>query len=206
MTAIRTRPCEAEAIRSARGAACTVRQQRWVLAATIIGSSMAFVDGTIVNVALPAIQRDLDATASDMQWVVESYALFLAALLLVGGSLGDHYGRRRIFMIGVALFAAASASAQQIQFAEPIQLDVGTSSGSFEAYGRRFSLALGDNERVLAKLPAQRKQELQRYRLMRGTLDGQPGSWVRLTESAAGIEAPGRPTIGFAPADFNTMS
>ena len=83
--------------------------KRWILAATIIGSSMAFVDGTIVNVALPAIQRDLDATASDMQWVVESYALFLAALLLVGGSLGDHYGRRRIFMIGVAIFAAASA-------------------------------------------------------------------------------------------------
>ncbi|MEO8003729.1 MAG: MFS transporter [Betaproteobacteria bacterium] len=83
--------------------------KRWILAATIIGSSMAFIDGTIVNVALPAIQRDLDATASDMQWVVESYALFLAALLLVGGSLGDHFGRRRIFMIGVALFAAASA-------------------------------------------------------------------------------------------------
>lgn len=82
--------------------------KRWVLAATIIGSSMAFVDGTIVNVALPAIQRDLDATASDMQWVVESYALFLAALLLVGGALGDHFGRRRIFMIGIALFAMAS--------------------------------------------------------------------------------------------------
>ncbi|HET9475051.1 MAG TPA: M12 family metallo-peptidase [Steroidobacteraceae bacterium] len=83
---------------------------------------------------------------------------------------------------------AATANAQQIQFAEPVQLDVGTSSASFEAYGRQFSLALGDNERVLEKLPAQRKQELQRYRLMRGTLQGQPGSWVRLTESAAGIE------------------
>ncbi len=83
---------------------------------------------------------------------------------------------------------AATANAQQIQFAEPIQLDVDASSAVFEAYGRRFSLALGDNQRVLEKLPAQRKQELQRYRLMRGTLDGQPGSWVRLTESAAGIE------------------
>ena len=83
---------------------------------------------------------------------------------------------------------AATANAQQIQFAEPIQLDVGASSAVFEAYGRRFSLALGDNQRVLEKLPAQRKQQLQRYRLMRGTLDGQPGSWVRLTESAAGIE------------------
>jgi EmrB/QacA subfamily drug resistance transporter len=68
-----------------------------------------FIDGTIVNVALPAIQQDLHATASEMQWVVESYTLFLASLLLVGGSLGDHFGRRRIFMIGVAIFAVASA-------------------------------------------------------------------------------------------------
>jgi EmrB/QacA subfamily drug resistance transporter len=82
--------------------------KRWVLVATILGSSMAFVDGTIVNVALPSIQSDLSATASQMQWVVESYALFLASLLLVGGALGDHFGRRRIFLIGVALFAAAS--------------------------------------------------------------------------------------------------
>lgn len=82
--------------------------KRWVLVATIIGSSMAFVDGTIVNVALPSIQYDLRATASELQWVVESYALFLASLLLVGGALGDHFGRRRIFMTGVAIFAAAS--------------------------------------------------------------------------------------------------
>jgi MFS family permease len=82
--------------------------KRWVLVATIIGSSMAFVDGTIVNVALPSIQYDLRATASELQWVVESYALFLASLLLIGGALGDHFGRRRIFMTGVAIFAAAS--------------------------------------------------------------------------------------------------
>ncbi|MDB6001294.1 MAG: transporter [Rhizobacter sp.] len=69
---------------------------------------MAFIDGTVVNVALPAIQRDLHATASAAQWVVESYALFLAALLLVGGALGDRFGRRRIFAIGVALFALSS--------------------------------------------------------------------------------------------------
>lgn len=87
---------------------CAPSVKRWVLAATIIGSSMAFVDGTIVNVALPSIQHDLRATASEVQWVVESYALFLASLLLVGGALGDHFGRRRIFMIGVAIFAAAS--------------------------------------------------------------------------------------------------
>ncbi|MBA2674409.1 MAG: MFS transporter, partial [Ramlibacter sp.] len=70
---------------------------------------MAFLDGTIVNVALPAIQRDLGADAAQAQWVIESYALFLAALLLVGGALGDHYGRRRVFMAGVALFTAAAA-------------------------------------------------------------------------------------------------
>src|SRR5262250_680838 len=82
---------------------CSQAARRWVLVAAIVGSSMAFVDGTVVNVALPAIQRDFNATASDAQWVVESYALFLAALLLVGGSLGDHYGRRRIFALGVAV-------------------------------------------------------------------------------------------------------
>jgi EmrB/QacA subfamily drug resistance transporter len=71
---------------------------------------MAFIDGTVVNVALPALQTNLNATAVDMQWVIESYALLLSALLLIGGSLGDHYGRRRVFLIGVALFASASAA------------------------------------------------------------------------------------------------
>jgi EmrB/QacA subfamily drug resistance transporter len=83
---------------------------RWILAATILASSMAFIDGTVVNVALPFLQQELQATAIGVQWVVESYSLFLAALLLVGGSLGDHYGRRRIFVIGVFIFAAASAA------------------------------------------------------------------------------------------------
>jgi EmrB/QacA subfamily drug resistance transporter len=80
----------------------------WVLAATILGSSMVFIDGTVVNVALPALQTALNATVTDVQWVVEAYALFLAALLLVGGSLGDLYGRRRVFLVGVVLFAGAS--------------------------------------------------------------------------------------------------
>ena len=71
---------------------------------------MAFIDGTVVNVALPALQTSLNATAVDMQWVIESYSLLLSAFLLVGGSLGDHYGRRRVFLIGIALFAAASAA------------------------------------------------------------------------------------------------
>src|SRR6267378_3754814 len=76
----------------------------WVLAAAILGSSMAFIDGTVVNVALPAIQTSLHATLRDVQWVVESYGLLLAALLLTGGALGDIYGRRKVFAIGVALF------------------------------------------------------------------------------------------------------
>ena len=82
---------------------------RWVLAATILASSMAFIDGTVVNVALPFLQTNLNATAIGIQWVVEAYSLFLSALLLVGGSLGDRYGRRRIFNIGVVIFAIASA-------------------------------------------------------------------------------------------------
>ncbi|HKC23166.1 MAG TPA: MFS transporter, partial [Thermoanaerobaculia bacterium] len=80
-----------------------------MLAATILGSSMAFIDGTVVNVALPALQSSLHATIGDVQWVVESYALLLSALLLTGGALGDLYSRRKVFAIGVALFALASA-------------------------------------------------------------------------------------------------
>src|SRR4026207_1460870 len=82
---------------------------RWILAATILASSMAFIDGTVVNVALPFLQTNLNATAIGIQWVVEAYSLFLSALLLVGGTLGDRYGRRRIFNVGVVIFAAASA-------------------------------------------------------------------------------------------------
>jgi EmrB/QacA subfamily drug resistance transporter len=81
----------------------------WVLVATILGSSMAFIDGTVVNVALPALQSSLHATVSDVQWIVESYALLLASLLLVGGSLGDIFGRRKIYIVGVVLFTSGSA-------------------------------------------------------------------------------------------------
>jgi len=76
--------------------------------ATILGSSMAFIDGTVVNVALPALQSSLGANISQVQWVVESYTLFLAALILLGGSLGDLYSRRKIFATGVILFTVAS--------------------------------------------------------------------------------------------------
>jgi EmrB/QacA subfamily drug resistance transporter len=102
-------PCDEAAIRHGRaGQPCSEPARRWVLACAILGSSMAFIDGTVVNVALPAIQRDLDATVYELQWVVEGYALLLAALLLLGGSLGDRHGRRRVFAIGVAVFGAAS--------------------------------------------------------------------------------------------------
>jgi EmrB/QacA subfamily drug resistance transporter len=82
---------------------------RWTLVATILGSSMAFIDGTVVNVALPAIQQSTHATLADLQWVVESYALFLSSLLLLGGALGDVYGRRLLYAIGITVFAGASA-------------------------------------------------------------------------------------------------
>ena len=81
---------------------------RWTLAATILGSSMTFVDATVVNVALPALQADLHATITDVQWVIEAYALFLGALILVGGAMGDQFGRKRVFLSGVMFFTAAS--------------------------------------------------------------------------------------------------
>ena len=83
-------------------------RQRWTLVATILASAMTFIDGTVVNVALPALQKDLSATITDVQWVIEAYALFLGALILIGGSLGDQFGRKRIFLIGVVWFTAAS--------------------------------------------------------------------------------------------------
>ncbi len=81
---------------------------RWVLLATVLGSSLAFIDSTVVNIALPDIGRDLEADAAGLQWTINGYALSLAALILLGGSLGDRYGRKRVFQIGVAWFAGAS--------------------------------------------------------------------------------------------------
>jgi EmrB/QacA subfamily drug resistance transporter len=106
-------PCDAGAIlhpaaRAATAAPSSAAGRRWTMLAAILGSGMAFADGTVVNVALPALQRTLGATAAEVQWVIEAYALLLSALLLVGGALGDRYGRRRIFMFGVAIFSAAS--------------------------------------------------------------------------------------------------
>src|SRR6266702_1437373 len=110
MANIFKQPCDEGVVLSSPAAVpCTREAEPWILAATILGSSMAFIDGTAVNVALPALQQSLGATVIDVQWVVESYSLLLSALLLMGGSLGDYYGRRRIFIAGVAIFSLASA-------------------------------------------------------------------------------------------------
>src|SRR5262249_22715161 len=82
--------------------------RRWTLVATILGSSLTFIDATVVNVALPPLQKDLNATITGVEWVIEAYALLLGALILVGGSLGDQFGRRRVFLAGVWLFTLAS--------------------------------------------------------------------------------------------------
>jgi EmrB/QacA subfamily drug resistance transporter len=81
---------------------------RWVIAAAVLGSGVAFLDGTVVNAALPAISRDLDANLGDLQWVLTGYLLTLGSLLVLGGSLGDRYGRRKIFVIGLVAFALTS--------------------------------------------------------------------------------------------------
>lgn len=102
-------PCDSAVILSGTVAVpCAASSRHWTLVAAIIGSGLAFIDGTVVNVALPSIQRELGASTAGAQWVMESYSLFLASLLLVGGALGDRFGRRRMFMLGVALFALAS--------------------------------------------------------------------------------------------------
>lgn len=97
-------------VRESDGAvsAHTNADQRRVLVVAILGSTMAFLDGSVVNVVLPVLQRELVATAAEMQWIVEAYALFLAALVLVGGALGDRYGRKKMFLYGASIFAASS--------------------------------------------------------------------------------------------------
>jgi MFS family permease len=104
-------PCDEGVIRAAAETpGCAERAWRWVLAATILGSSMAFIDGSVVTVALPAIQADLATSVAGAQWVVNAYMLMLGALILVGGSAGDRFGRRRVFALGVAIFTAASVA------------------------------------------------------------------------------------------------
>jgi EmrB/QacA subfamily drug resistance transporter len=100
-------PCAG--VHTGPAAPCAPENRKWVLVATILGSALAFMDGSVVNVALPALQAAFHATGGGIQWVVQGYALFGAALLLLGGAIGDHYGRRRTYVWGVALFALASA-------------------------------------------------------------------------------------------------
>lgn len=102
-------PCDEAVVRSQPDVTdCGQAAGRWVLAAAILGSSITFIDGTVVNVVLPVLQSELGASVAEAQWIVESYALMLAALILAGGSLGDRLGRRRVFSAGVLLFALAS--------------------------------------------------------------------------------------------------
>jgi len=104
-----TRPAIGPAIGPATGVQMGTAAGRWVVAAAVLGSGVAFLDSTVVNAALPAIARDLGADLGDLQWVVTGYLLTLGSLLVLGGSLGDRYGRRRVFVIGLAAFAATSA-------------------------------------------------------------------------------------------------
>src|SRR6516164_2281129 len=83
---------------------------RWVVGATVLGSGIAMLDATVVSIALPRIGKDFNVGVAGLQWVVTAYTLTLAAFLLLGGTLGDRYGRRRVFMVGVAWFAVASAA------------------------------------------------------------------------------------------------
>jgi len=103
-------PCEAGVIRAAPvfDADLSQRRKRLTLTATIFGSSMAFVDGSVVNIALPAIQHALHAAAATTQWMVNAYLLLLGAMVLIGGAAADLYGRRRIFLLGIAVFTAAA--------------------------------------------------------------------------------------------------
>ena len=104
----KARPCDEAVIRSVTAAAPSQRQKAWILAVSVLTSTMAITDESVVNVALPDIQRDLDTTLPAMQWVVNAYILCLSALLLIGGAAADRFGRRFMFLVGIGIFAAAS--------------------------------------------------------------------------------------------------
>jgi EmrB/QacA subfamily drug resistance transporter len=109
MTGIRL-PCDEGLVHTAlESPQCSEATGRAVLVATILASSMTFIDGSVVNVALPVLRATLRASPGEAQWIIESYMLFLSSLLLVGGALGDRWGRRRMFVIGTVIFAGASA-------------------------------------------------------------------------------------------------
>src|SRR5437773_986629 len=102
MTATLPAPCDRASASAKRGV--ETRHPQWTLVATILASSLAFIDGSVVNVALPAIGQSYDASAADLQWMINAYLLPLSALLLLGGAAGDHYGCRRLLLAGIAIF------------------------------------------------------------------------------------------------------
>src|SRR5271166_5122201 len=101
-------PCPCDAARAAAQRSHGARHPQWTLFAAILASSLAFVDGSVVNVALPSIARSFDSTPAELQWTINAYLLPLSALLLLGGAAGDRFGCRRILQLGIGLFLAAS--------------------------------------------------------------------------------------------------
>jgi MFS family permease len=105
----KTAPCDDGAIRATPAAGnCVPSARPWVLVCTILASAIAYIDASVVNVALPVIERELVTSVAIIQWLVNAYTLCLAALLLIGGAAADRFGRRKMFVIGVSVFAAAS--------------------------------------------------------------------------------------------------
>src|SRR5262249_9181375 len=128
MTSPRTSPCDEAAIRATPVAPeCLAASKPWVLVVTILASTMAYIDESVVNIALPAIERDLGVPAAVIQWLVNAYTLSLSAFLLIGGAAGDPFGRPRVFILGPAIFAAAwlwgglAPSAAQLLVARAVQ-------------------------------------------------------------------------------------
>src|SRR5579884_84549 len=107
---VRTVACHHRLVGDEAGLLLKSARGRWTLAATVMASGMAFIDSTVVNVAVPRIGTDFHVGLADLQWTVIGYTLTLSAFLLLGGALGDRYGRRRLFVIGIAWFTAASAA------------------------------------------------------------------------------------------------
>ena len=115
MLSIASPPCDTGVIHGAPDTpGCSSRAKPWVLAVTVLGSSIASIEASVINVALPAIQKSLDASVGEMQWIASVYTLFLAALTLAAGAAGDRYGRRPVFALGLAILAAASAAASSV--------------------------------------------------------------------------------------------
>ena len=197
------------------GGRCAVASRPWVLAAAIVASAMAFIDGSVVNIALPVLQRELDAGLGALQWVVNGYALFLAALLLVGGAAGDRFGRRRVFLSGILLFALASAACalapgigaliaaravQGIGAALMVPQSLAIISAAFppEIRGRAIGTWAGASVDHHRARPGGRRVPDRQPRLAVGVLaepaagGGRGGAGARATSPRAGDRRPGR--------------